>query len=214
MRIIRFASTLALLLAAFATASAQSAASGTYQFTLGDKNLKYVDFNSQSLPEGGATGKLYLNDEATIVYRDVDGDGSPQEKYAGFYINVEFDDMSVVGKNQAVMSGVVRGSSIQYLLGLRVLLTVEDNGDNTRVPDRLTWGVYKEIKRDWIPSDAEWERDPGVGLRWWATDVERRGDVGYQMPRNDSTGTIQSFPFSAYNFVDTDDGVGDIIVRP
>lgn len=214
MRIIRFASTLALLLTAFATASAQSAASGTYQFTFGDKNLKYVDFNSQSLPEGGATGKLYLNDGATIVYRDVDGDGSPQEKYAGFYINVEIDDMSVVGKNQAVMSGVVRDSSIQYLLGLRVLFTVEDNGDNTRVPDRLTWGVYKEIKRDWIPSDAEWERDPGVGLRWWATDAEVKDDRGYAMPRNDSTGTIQSFPFSAYNFVDTDDGVGDIIVRP
>lgn len=213
MRIIRFASTLTLLLTAFATAGAQSTASGSYQFTLGDKNLKYVEFDCQSLPEGGATGRLFLSDDATIVYRDVDGDGSPEEKYPGFNITVEFDEMSVV-KNQAVMGGLVRASSIHYLVGQRVLFTVEDNAENTREPDKLTWGVYKPIKRDWIPSDAEWKEDPGAGLRWWATDAERRDDVGYQMPREEPTGTIQAFTLSAYLFVDADYGVGDIIVKP
>ena len=212
MRIIRFASTLALLLTAFVTAGAQSAAKGTYDFTLGDKFLKHVEFDCQQLREGGATGNLLLSDEATIVYRDVDGDGSPQEKYAGFSMSVAFDDMTVT-KNQAVMIGVVRDSNIPYLIGQRVLLTVEDNGDNQREPDRLTWGLYKPIDRNWIPSDAEWKEDPGVGLRWWATDAERRDDVGYAMPRDEKI-TIQSFPFSAYLFVDTDDGIGDIIVTP
>jgi hypothetical protein len=213
MRTSRFASALALLLTAFATASAQSAASGTYQFTLGDKNLKYVEFSCQSLLNGGATGRLNMTDQATVVYHDVDGDGSPAEKYPGFSIAVEFDDMSVQ-KNQAVMSGVVRDSSIPYLIGLRMLLTVEDNGDNTRVPDRLTWGLYKEVKRDWVPSDAELKEDPGVGLRWLATDAERKDDVGYWMPRDDGKVGTQSFPPSAYAYVDTNDGAGDIVVKP
>jgi len=207
----RIVSTVLLLLAAFVAASAQSA-SGTYQFTFGDKNLKYVKFDAKGQEGGGASGDMFLSDEATIVYRDVDGDGSPEEKYAGAQITVAFDDMSV-DKNQAVMEGVVRDSNIPYLIGVRVLLTVEDNVDNPREQDKLTWGVYKPIDRNWVPSDAELEKDPGVGMRWWATDAERKDDVGYEMPKEDKV-TLKSFPFASYLFVDTDDAVGDIIVRP
>jgi hypothetical protein len=210
--IIRFVSAIVLLVMAFATASAQSQARGSYQFTLGDKNVKYVEFDAQAREGGGATGTLFLSDEATVVYLDVDGDGSPQEKYAGYSMLVAFEDMTV-SKNQAVMEGVVRDSTIPFLVGQRVLLTVEDNGNNEREPDRLTWGVYKPIERNWIPSDAEWEEDPGVGLRWWATDAERKDDVGYEMPREDKI-SIKSFPLSAYLFVETNDGVGDIVVTP
>ena len=207
---IRIVSTLVLLLMVVAIAAAQSA-KGTYKFTLGDKLQKYVEFDARAEGEG-ATGTMFLSDEATIIYRDVDGDGSPQEKYVGYSILVTFDDISV-DKNQAVMLGVVRDSTIPFLIGQRVLFTVEDNGADPRQPDLLTWGVYKEIERNWIPSDAEWKEDPGVGLRWWATDAERRDDVGYQMPREDKI-TVQSFPLSAYLFVDTIDGIGDIIVSP
>jgi hypothetical protein len=210
--ITRFALTITLLLTICAAASAQPQAKGSYKFTLGDDNVKYVEFDAQGREGGGASGTLFLSDEATIVYRDVDGDGSPEEKYAGYSILVTFDDMTV-DKNQAVMEGVVRDSTIPFLVGQRVLLTVEDNGDNQREPDRLTWGIYKPIERNWIPSDAEWKEDPGVGLRWWATDAERDDDVGYAMPREDKI-SIKSFPFSAYLFVDTNDGVGDIVVRP
>lgn len=211
MRIIRFASTLVLLLTACVAARAQ-VAQGTYQFTLGNKYVKYVEFDCQALKEGGATGRLLLTDEAPITLQDVDGDGSPEERHAGFSVSVSFDEMSVV-KNQAVMGGVVRDSTIPYLIGQRVLFTVEDNGDNQREPDRLTWGFYKEIRRDWTPSDAELEKDPGVGLRWWATDAEVKEDVGYAMPRDEST-RVASFPFAAYLFADMDNWAGDIIVRP
>jgi hypothetical protein len=211
MRIIRFASTLVLLLTACVAARAQDAR-GTYQFTLGDKQIKFVEFECQALQGEGAFGRLFMSDEATVVYRDVDGDGSPEEKYAGYSMTVSFDDMSV-NKNQAVMSGVVRDATIPFLIGQRVLFTVEDNGQDPRIPDQLTWGLYKPIDRNWIPSDAEWKEDPGVGLTWWATDAERRDDVGYKMPRDEKI-SLLSFPFSAYLFVDTDDGTGDIIVRP
>jgi hypothetical protein len=78
----------------------------------------------------------------------------------------------------------------------------------------LTWGVYKFIRKDWKPSDAEWKDDPGVGLTWWATDAERKDDRGYQMPRPDVPADTQSFPVAGYSFVDVADAVGDITVKP
>ena len=216
MRIVRFTFLSVLLLSGLAAATLNTraeAASGTYQFTIDDKTVKYVEFDAQKLADGSTSGSLFFSDEATIVYQDVDGAGDPEEKYAGAYIKADLDGI-VVNDNQAVMSGTVRDSSIPYLVGLRVLLTVEDNGDNTRVPDKLTWGVYKFVKRDWVPSDAEWKDDPGVGLTWWATDAERRDDKGYQMPRPDVPVDTLSFPVASYAFVDTSDGVGDIRVQP
>jgi hypothetical protein len=216
MRIVRFTILSALLMSGLAasalTARAQSAG-GIYDFTLDDKYVKHVEFDAHKLADGSTSGSMYFSDEATLVYQDVDGVGDPQEKYAGVYIKADLDDL-VVNGNQAVMSGTVRDSSIVYLVGLRVLLTVEDNGDNTRIPDKLTWGVYKFVKRDWVPSDAEWKDDPGVGLRWWATDAERRDDKGYQMPRPDAPADTQSFPVVSYDFLDTSSGVGDIRVQP
>ncbi|HKG15699.1 MAG TPA: hypothetical protein VKB12_20430 [Pyrinomonadaceae bacterium] len=216
MRIVRFTFMSALLLSGLAAASLTTraeSASGTYKFTVDDKSAKYVEFDAQRAADGSVSGSLFFSDEATIVYQDVDEAGDPREKFAGAYIKADIDGL-VVEENQAVMSGTVRDSSIPYLVGLRVLLTVEDNGDNTRVPDKLTWGVYKFIKRDWKPSDAEWENDPGVGLTWWATDLERRDDKGYQMPRPDEPAGTQSFPVASYAFVDTSDGSGDIRVAP
>ncbi len=216
MRIVRFSIMSALLFSALAattlTTLAQTA-SGSYQFTLEDKYTKSVEFSAQKLADGSTSGSLAFSDEATIVYQDVDGVGDPEEKYAGVTIKADLDDL-VVNGNQAVMSGTIRNSTIPYLLGLRVLLTVEDNGDNTKVPDRLTWGAYKFIKKDWVASDAEWDRDPGVGLKWWATDAEFKDDRGYQMPLPDAPADTQSFPIASYDFLITSDGVGDIRVSP
>ena len=208
--------TLAVLMLAFSALAPDAAAQsskGFYDFTLVDGYAKHVEFDAQKLADGSTSGSMYFTDAATIVYRDVDGDGSPQEKYAGTFIKADLDDI-VVSNNQAVMSGTVRDSSIPYLIGLRVLLTVEDNGDNTRIPDQLTWGVYKFIKKDWQPSDAEWKEDPGVGLTWWATDAELRDDKGYQMPVPEAPAGTQSFPIVSYSFADTSDGTGDISVQP
>jgi hypothetical protein len=219
MRIIRFTSVLALLLMTCVTAGAQQYAKGSYQFSFGDRYTKYVEFDAQTLEKGGATGRMFLSDEAPISlqdpdgeYKDRDGEGPVVETIKGFYITAEFDDMSVE-KNRAVMSGTIRDASIKELIGQQVLLTVEDNADNPREPDKLTWGIYQNLKRDWTPADAEWKEDPGAGLRWWATDAERKDDVGYAMPKDERV-TLQSYPLAAYLFVDTEDGVGDIFVQP
>ena len=217
MKIIWFASILALALpgfapppAAVAHAGGQSAL-GSYQFSLEDGYMKQVEFDARTQEGGGATGQMFFSDESQVTYQDVDGTGDKQETYRGFYLKADFDDLVVV-KNQAVMSGTVRESSIAALIGQRVLLTVEDNAENPKEPDKLTWGVYKPAG-SWETSDAELEKDPGVGLRWETSDAERKDDVPVQMPRDKSIGT-QTFHFSAYAFVDLERWSGDIRVQP
>lgn len=207
---------LCLLLGAEGATRAQSpgqAAAGSYSFAFDDGAAKQLDFDAQNLADGTTSGSMSFSDAATLVYRDVDGTGDPQVKYPGFTIKASFDGLNVVNKNQAVMSGTVTDSDVRELIGLRVLLTVEDNGDGSRVPDQLTWGVYKVVRRDWTPSDAELKDDPGVGLTWTATDAERRDDVGIKMPRDESI-TINSFPVAAYDFADVATQSGDIRVAP
>lgn len=215
MKTFRLTSLAALLLfvsAAAQTSFAQSAAAGSYQFTLtGDKALKTVEFSAQTNADGSATGSIYFTDQAVITIQDVDGTGE-KGRFAGYDLKADVDGLVVV-KNQAVLSGTIRTSTVLELVGQRVLLTVADNGDNTRVPDTLTWGVYAPISRDWVPSDAELKDDPGVGLRWWATDYERKGDVGYQMPRSETFDT-NTYPVAAYGFEDVDNTAGDIRVTP
>jgi hypothetical protein len=218
MRTLRFTSLLALLLSFFAAphtfgARASQSAAGTYQFTLqDDKYLKYVEFDAQALSDGSATGSIYFTDEAVISAQDVDGTGEPGEKFAGYNLKAEVDGLVVIG-NKAVVSGVIRTSSVAEFVGRRVLLTVEDNGDNTKEPDKLTWGVYKPSDKNWVASDAELKEDPGVGLTWVATDAERRDDAGVPMPRPEKIDT-QTFPADSYDFVDAADGAGDIRVQP
>jgi len=209
-----FISALTLLLLSLAASQSVSAhaSSVTYNFTLDDGYTKYVEFDAKKQVNGSTSGTMFYSDEATVVFRDVDGAGDPVVKYPGFSITAQFDDM-VVNKNQAVMSGTVVDSSIREFIGQRVLLTVEDNGTDGRVPDQLTWGIYKPVERKWVASDAELKDDPGVGLRWWATDAEVKDDRGIQMPRDETIGA-QSFPVASYSFAEVRTGAGDIIVQP
>lgn len=206
--------TLMLMLLGIVAASPQTSAqsaSGTYQFALDDGYTKYAEFDARGPGDGSATGQLTFTDEAKIEIQDLDGTGDPTGTIGGYYIKAEFDGI-VVDKNDAVMSGTIRDSSVRELIGQRVLLTVEDNGDNTRVLDHLTWGLYRPVVRNWIPSDAELKDDPGVGLRWIATDAERKDDRGVQMPLSEAIET-DSFPVTAYELPDVK-SAGDIIVRP
>ena len=220
MRTLRFTSLLALILltlAAAQTTSAQSAAAGSYQFTLaGDKYLKYVELDATGKADGSATGYISMTDEAVITIQDVDGTGDKGGQIAGYNFKADVDGM-VTAKSetgsQAVLSATITSASNELLIGQRVLLTVEDNGDNTIRPDRVTWGVARPINRTWVPSDAEWKEDPGVGLKWWATDAEQKDDVGYQMPRSEAIDT-KTYPVAAFDFALIDNTSGDIRVSP
>ncbi len=201
--------------AAFAQTGGQSA-NGQLTFSIGDDLTKSLVFSATTDANGDASGEMVFSGPAEIPDQDVDGTG-----HAGFsgrledlQLDVVFDKMSVE-RNSAVISGTVRGATLDEYVGQRVLLSVEDDGEGIgdRTPDQFTWGLYKPVVMDWIPSDAEVRDDEGWRLTWWATDAERKDDVG--IPSRPSTEiTPQSFPLSAYSFAQITSGEGDIKVEP
>jgi hypothetical protein len=206
-----------LTLTSLHTANAQTAADGSFRFSVENNITKVLEFKAVSNREGGASGSMVFSGPAVIPKQDVDGDGNTDfsGKLENLAMDVSFDNL-VAEKNQAVMSGTVMNSNVREYIGRRVLLTVEDNGDGSdpKSPDKFTWGFYKKLDLWWTPTDAEIKDDRGAYLTWWATDAERRDDVGYAMPRrNDPVGT-QSFPTASYSFINIVAGDGNVNVFP
>lgn len=161
-------------------ASAQTAA-GQFKFIMDDELMKYLEFDARAGERGGATGYMLFTDEAKIEFQDVDGTGEkPRDEQVPFSLKAEFDAMTVE-KNRAILSGLVRDSSYPSYIGQWVQLVIEDN-DGIEVPDKFVWTVCTQEPGGWIPSDAEVKDDKGAFLSWWATDAERRDDVGIPSP--------------------------------
>lgn len=239
MKSIVCASVFALSLLGFAaprTATAQSAA-GSLKFSLEDDLTRAVEFKAVAEGEGAASGEMVFSGPVEIPDQDVDGTGEVlfSGKLEDLQINAKFDGLVVVG-NRAVMSGTVTSSNVGDYVGQRVLLAVADGYvkevpkdedppegeekpegeeqpvEEAKPQDTLTWGLYKEVKRDWIPTDAELEYDEGARLTWWATDAEREDDKG--IPSHPSRDiTAQTFPLSSHDF-ELKYSEGEIIVQP
>jgi hypothetical protein len=215
MKSIVCASIFALALLSFIaprSVAAQSA-DGHLKFLLEDDLTKSIEFDA--ITDGGhdTSGEMAFSGPAEIPDQDVDGTGD--RSFSGtlenLQINARFDGM-LMERNRVVMSGTVTGSVLEDYIGRRVLLVVEDvDGGGERTQDALTWGLYKPVEMNWIPADAELERDEGWQLTWWATDAEREDDRG--IPSRPSTEiTAQSFPLSSHSF-DLKYAEGDIQVR-
>lgn len=201
--------------AAYAQTPGQSA-SGTFRFLLEDDLIKSVDFDVRTDDRGIPSGQLTLTDEASIP--DVDDPEEPREgdPPKGFAIKARIDSLTIE-KNRAVMNGIVLDSTHKNYLERWVQLVVEDNRDNRELPDRLTWSFCKRGEGGWIPSDAEWDgKDDGAFLRWWATDAERKDDVGIPsrnlIPGEDRGCEIHSL--AVYPFAEVLKWEGDIVVQP
>jgi len=191
-------------------------ASGTYRFVLEDDFSKSVEFNATSDERGTATGQMTFRDEAGVSEQDPDG--VPPEKGESpspFYMTAVLDTLTI-DRNRAVMSGTVADSSIRSYIGKWVQLVVEDNGDGTQEPDKLTWCFCQPEEGGWVPADAELREDQGAWSQWWATDAEREDDKGVQstniIPGNKTSCKV--FPLSAYAFADVRNGEGQIQVQP
>jgi len=211
-------SSLLTCLSAPAPAAAEKggpSASGSFRFPVAGLS-QAVDFDVRTDKGGDTSGRLTFSGAAEIPDQDVDGEaGAPSGgTVTDVYYTARFDCLDVSG-NRAVMSGFVTGSTLPAYIGQRVLLVVEDNGEgvNAPAPDRLTWGVYKQNVKGWTPSDAELERDPGVGLTWIAKDFEREDNAGVPSHRSDEV-TCKSFPLSSYSLDAVAHGDGNIQVRP
>jgi hypothetical protein len=219
------AATLILLLSllSFATpptAHAQTegpAASGAYRFILSDRVTRTLEFDAQGDKEGGARGSMTFIDQVSLPDQDVDGTGDSGDKDAppDFYVKAEFNGMTV-GKNSALMNGTIVDSSHRSYIGKWVQLVVLDNGDGRELPDTLTWRFCQPEPGGWIPSDYEVPGDRGASMSWWATDAERKDDVGIPSP-NLIPGELKrclNYPLASYEFVEILKWDGDIRVLP
>ena len=196
-------------------ASAQTGtASGTYKFIMEDELTKYLEFDARSAERGGATGYMLFNDEAKILFQDVDGTGErPPDEPVAFSMKADLDTMTIE-KNRAVIGGVIRDSSYRSYIGKWVQLVIEDN-DGIEVPDKFVWSFCQAEPGGWIPSDAEVPGDRGAFMSWWATDAERKDDVGIPSP-NIIPGTLKScrvYTLQAYEFAPILKGDGTIQIR-
>ena len=197
-------------------ASAQSGtASGTFKFIMEDDLLKAFEFDARSSERGGATGFMNFTDEAKIEFQDVDGTGDvPREEPVPFFMKADFEAMTIE-KNRAVINGVIRDSSYRSYIGKFVQLVVEDN-DGVEVKDKFVWSFCTPEPGGWIPEDAEVPGDRGAFLSWWATDAERKDDVG--IPSTSVIpGTLKSckvLPLQAYEFATFLKGEGSISIKP
>ena len=184
-----------------------STAEGSFKFALEDGEVRFVEFKAQQ--EGDkAVGEMTFSDPVAVPVPDPDDPGKEGSK--GVLVRAKFDCMDTV-KNMAVIGGEIFESNVPETIGLRVLLVVEDNGVEGE-KDKVSWGMYQLPPKGWVPSDAELEDDKGAFLTWWATDAERRDDVGIPMPPNKLV-TCKSFPLGSHEFPEIKYAGGDLLVQ-
>lgn len=207
---------LALVVAIPSNAAAQAgAATGNFKFTLDDdeRSIKSFQFEARTDERGNTTGFMTFTDEAKVFFEDVDGTGDPQDEPGPFFMSAAFDAMKI-DKNTAIISGVVRESSHRSYVGKWFQLVVEDN-DGIKVADQFGWSFCQPDLGGWIPSDFEVPGDRGAFMSWWATDAERKDDVGIPSP-NLIPGSLKACvvnPIRAYEYAAVFKGEGEIKIE-
>lgn len=180
--------------------AAAPSASGNYRVVFEDNLTRTVEFEVRM--ESSTTGQMTFRDEAGSVDFDPDGDKErPEGPPSEFYLTADLNSLTIEN-NRALMGGTVRDSSNRSYIGRWVQVVVEDNGEGSEVPDKLSWSFCEPEPGGWTPQDAEDPRDEGAWWRWWATDAEREDDRGVQS-ENIVPGTSQgcpAFPLSSYEF--------------
>lgn len=207
--------TLVLLATPIVAFAQAGAANGKYKFVMDDGLVKYVEFDVVNDSKGGTNGYMVLTDEAQVPLEEPNGDEPTPRKgeTLAFTMKADIDGMTIE-KNKAVITGMVRESSISRYLGKWVRLVIEDN-DGIEVPDKFGWSFCTPEPGGWIPSDAEVPGDRGAFMSWWATDAERKDDVGIPSP-NLIPGELKgcrSYPIRAYDFAEFLKGDGVIQIK-
>lgn len=189
-------------------------AKGNFQFSTDSGQTNYIDFNAVEQMDGSTVGEMTFAQDRIEADGNSHFDDQVTLPARWFYLKAEFDCL-VVKQNKAVMSGTVSEANLPSYVGLRVLLVVEDNDQGTNGPkqDRLTWGFFRTPKADWLQSDAERSSEQQGTPTWLAQDSERADDEGVLSNQSDVIG-CNTFPISAFSFVDKKHGHGKIHVNP
>lgn len=181
-------------------------ATGSFKFQLNEGDAKYVEFSARQEADGQAAGEMIFSDPSTVPVEDPDE--SEKRGDPGMMVRAKFDCMRL-DENRAVMGGEIYDSNVRSVVGLRVILVVEDNGAER---DQLMWGIYQLPPTGWVPKDAEREDDDGAKLRWIATDFERDDDKGIPSDLSKVV-RCESFPMGAFEFPEIKASGGDLKVQ-
>lgn len=184
-----------------------STAEGSFKFAMEDGEIRFVEFKAQEQGEGQAVGEMTFSDPVAVPVENPDDSEKPASP--GVLVRAKFDCMDTF-KNTAVIGGEIFESNVPSAIGLRVLLVVEDNGVEGE-KDRVSWGIY-QLPGKSVPTDAELDDDKGASLTWWATDFERRDDVGIPMPPNKLV-QCKSFSVAGVDFPEIKYAGGDLQVK-
>jgi hypothetical protein len=207
--------TLVLLATPIVAFGQAGAANGNYKFVMEDGFVKYLEFDVVNDGRGGTTGYMLLTDEALVPLEEPNGDEPQPRKGESLTFTMKADIGGMtIEKNKAVITGMVRESSIARYLGKWVRLVIEDN-DGIEVRDKFGWSFCAQEPGGWIPSDAEVKDDRGAFMSWWSTDAERKDDIGIPSP-NLIPGELKgcrSYPILAYDFAEFLKGDGAIQIR-
>ncbi len=174
--------------------------------------IRAIEFNATGTSGGRASGDILLSEPVVLTDQDVDGDGTGDpEIRETVSLRIAVDCLKVEG-NRAVLGGLIRESSAGNYAGRRMLLTVEDNAENEREPDRYSFGLYRATAPTWVPTDAELRFDEGAGMEWVATDAERDDDKGISSrPRPEVD--CEAFPLTSHDLEDLSADDGDVQIR-
>lgn len=187
---------------------------GKFNFIMDDELVKSLEFSATTAERGGATGFMVFTDETKVLVIDPDGDGEgPKEDPVSFFMKAEFDSMTIE-KNRALMSGIIKDSSLRSYIGKFVQLVVEDN-DGREQADKFVWSFCDPEPGGWIPSDFEVPGDKGAFMSWWSTDFEVKEDVGIPSPSliPGQLKACKSYSLQSYEFADILKGEGEITIR-
>jgi hypothetical protein len=187
--------------------------SGTFQFAAESGPTRNIEFVARLGADGTTTGEATFRD--TVPAQSGGSATEPNPADRAFSLKAELDCLVIQG-NKAVVSGTVSASSLERYVGSRLLLVAQD-GNNEANPsgkDRLTWGIYRTIQKDWLPKDSERTDEPETATAWIAKDAERPEDEGAFTDNTDHIVGCRTFPFSSFSFVDPKHGHGIIQVHP
>jgi hypothetical protein len=202
-----------LMLPAVSTAEGDGpSASGTFQISLENGVSREIKFDARLARDGATIGEITFQDVAPPKNAKQGATADDEAaKLPKFHAKATCDCLVVRGI-EAVMSGTITEADPESYVGRRVILVVQD-GDSITPPlrDKLTYGLYKIAKHDWVASDFERPED-GPAPAWVATDAERTDDTGVLSQKSEAI-TCESFPLSSHSFLTSRVGKGKILVQ-
>jgi hypothetical protein len=190
----------------------ETTVTGSFQINLGEGATRRIEFHASKGVDGRVGGEATFKDDP--LPRNEESKNSDDVDTKPLFLKAPFDCL-VVNGNKAIMSGAVTEASNERYIGRRVIVVAQENGgpEDSPTRDKMTWGIYRSDKKEWLPGDSERSPENQAGPGWWvATDSEREDDAGISSQKETTIG-CQTFPLSSFTFINAGLGKGRVRVK-